>query len=77
MIDVRSFSTTSRPALRAAACGGRPRPADPTPLARLSRHVRIGRIAEVAGDITLTWIDEGIPRADACVGHAVGRRKHE
>src|SRR6266511_4219103 len=24
---VRSFSTTSRPALRAAACGGRPRPA--------------------------------------------------
>jgi len=27
---VRSFSTTSRPALRAAACGGRPRPAAPT-----------------------------------------------
>ena len=25
---VRSFSTNSRPALRAAACGGRPRPAD-------------------------------------------------
>ena len=24
---VRSFSTTLRPALRAAACGGRPRPA--------------------------------------------------
>jgi hypothetical protein len=24
---VRSFSTNSRPALRAAACGGRPRPA--------------------------------------------------
>jgi hypothetical protein len=23
--DVRSFSTNSRPALRAAACGGRPR----------------------------------------------------
>jgi hypothetical protein len=27
---VRSFSTNSRPALRAAACGGRPRPAAPT-----------------------------------------------
>jgi hypothetical protein len=27
MMAVRSFSTTSRPALRAAACGGRPRPA--------------------------------------------------
>jgi hypothetical protein len=26
---VRSFSTSSRPALRAAACGGRPRPAAP------------------------------------------------
>jgi hypothetical protein len=26
-VGVRSFSTTSRPALRAAACGGRPRPA--------------------------------------------------
>jgi hypothetical protein len=26
---VRSFSTISRPALRAAACGGRPRPAGP------------------------------------------------
>jgi Single-strand binding protein family len=25
----RSFSTNSRPALRAAACGGRPRPATP------------------------------------------------
>ena len=25
----RSFSTNSRPALRAAACGGRPRPAEP------------------------------------------------
>jgi hypothetical protein len=25
---VRSFSTNSRPALRAAACGGRPRPAE-------------------------------------------------
>jgi hypothetical protein len=25
----RSFSTNSRPALRAAACGGRPRPAKP------------------------------------------------
>ena len=29
MMAVRSFSTTSRPALRAAACGGRPRPAAP------------------------------------------------
>jgi len=27
---VRTFSTNSRPALRAAACGGRPRPAAPT-----------------------------------------------
>ena len=27
---VRSFSTNSRPALRAAACGGRPQPATPT-----------------------------------------------
>jgi hypothetical protein len=26
---VRNFSTNSRPALRAAACGGRPRPAAP------------------------------------------------
>jgi hypothetical protein len=29
MESVRSFSTNSRPALRAAACGGRPRPGGP------------------------------------------------
>ena len=38
---VRSFSTTSRPALRAAACGGRPRPGRPTP----------GRRAATAGAV--------------------------
>ena len=45
----RSFSTNSRPALRAAACGGRPRagsdttatgrPASPTTQARTDRYV--------------------------------------
>jgi hypothetical protein len=34
---VRGFSTSSRPALRAAASGGRPRPPDPGRRARLHR----------------------------------------
>jgi len=35
---VRSFSTNSRPALRAAACGGRPRPAALIPAGGLLLH---------------------------------------
>ena len=38
---VRGFSTNSRPALRAAACGGRPRPADPIPLRSQGRDVTL------------------------------------
>ena len=38
---VTTFSTNSRPALRAAACGGRPRPADPIPLRSQGRDLTL------------------------------------
>jgi hypothetical protein len=40
---VMIFHTTSRPALRAATCGGRPRPAGPAGGGRLARSRRCGR----------------------------------
>jgi hypothetical protein len=44
MVLVRSFSTTSRPALRAAACGGRPRAgSDPTATGEPASPSRMAR----------------------------------
>src|SRR5215218_5503289 len=58
---VRSFSTTSRPALRAAACGGRPRPAttlwmptSPGLEPKLPHNLRGLHVRELLGDPTVS-----------------------
>ncbi len=48
---VRSFSTTSRPALRAAACGGRPRAGSDATVARDEHHQHTSRSRWLQGSL--------------------------
>jgi hypothetical protein len=65
---VRTFSTTSRPALRAAACGGRPRPADPP---RGSLAPERNRLRErIDGESTPAFTQ----LASDCAGNRTSRR---
>jgi hypothetical protein len=69
----RLFSTSSRPALRAAACGGRPRPAAQQPLTHCPSVRRPRRSRNCSAVATPTMADAAL-EADSpggLLGHAV------